>query len=108
MRIWLYVFFCVSLLQEIAWHRLDDLQIANADFMSRGISGLKLYMVAPFLTWVSFDLHSLVSPHSCLLLFLLKYYKKNSLRSLKGWISTHQVHVPSRLDWPLKGSLSKT
>lgn len=76
MRIWLYVFFCVSLLQEIAWHRLDDLQIANADFMSRGISGLKLYMVAPFLTWVSFDLHSLVSPHSCLLLFLLKYYKK--------------------------------
>lgn len=45
----------VSLLQEIAWHRLDDLQPANADVISRGITGLKLYMVAPFLTWVSFD-----------------------------------------------------
>jgi mRNA-decapping enzyme subunit 2 len=36
-------------LQEIAWHRLDELQPANDDVISRGITGLKLYMVAPFL-----------------------------------------------------------
>lgn len=36
--------------QEIAWQRLDELQPANDDVISRGITGLKLYMVAPFLT----------------------------------------------------------
>lgn len=36
-------------LQEIAWQRLDELQPANDDVISRGITGLKLYMVAPFL-----------------------------------------------------------
>lgn len=36
-------------LQEIAWHRLDDLQAASGDVISRGVTGLKLYMVAPFM-----------------------------------------------------------
>ncbi|KAI5648669.1 hypothetical protein M9H77_34674 [Catharanthus roseus] len=60
-------------ISEIAWHRVDDLQPANADVISRGITGLKLYMVAPFLT------------------------------SLKSWISSHQPPVPSRSDKPCKG-----
>lgn len=35
--------------QEIAWHRLDDLEPASDSVISRGMKGLKLYMVAPFL-----------------------------------------------------------
>ncbi|KAG4954476.1 hypothetical protein JHK87_040070 [Glycine soja] len=34
---------------EIAWHRLDELQPASDEVISRSITGLKLYMVAPFL-----------------------------------------------------------
>ncbi|KAJ6826563.1 mRNA-decapping enzyme subunit 2-like [Iris pallida] len=44
-------------ISEISWHRLDDLQPAGDDTISRGVNGLKLYMVAPFLTslktWIS-------------------------------------------------------
>ncbi|KAF5467124.1 hypothetical protein F2P56_016984 [Juglans regia] len=65
--------FLVICLQEIAWQRLDELQPANDDVISRGISGLKLYMVAPFLT------------------------------SLKSWISAHQPPLTPKLDMPLKG-----
>lgn len=39
--------------QEISWHRIDDLQPAGDDAISRGVNGLKLYMVAPFLTSVT-------------------------------------------------------
>jgi hypothetical protein len=39
----------VVCLQEIAWQRLDDLQPASYEVISRSITGLKLYMVAPFL-----------------------------------------------------------
>ncbi|KAG6669872.1 hypothetical protein I3843_01G264800 [Carya illinoinensis] len=46
---WGNLHFLVICLQEIAWQRLDELQPANDDVISRGISGLKLYMVAPFL-----------------------------------------------------------
>ncbi|CDO99743.1 unnamed protein product [Coffea canephora] len=60
-------------ISEIAWQRLDELQPANDDVISRGITGLKLYMVAPFLT------------------------------SLKAWISANQPPVPPRSDRPLKG-----
>ncbi|XP_035548503.1 mRNA-decapping enzyme subunit 2-like isoform X2 [Juglans regia] len=60
-------------ISEIAWQRLDELQPANDDVISRGISGLKLYMVAPFLT------------------------------SLKSWISAHQPPLTPKLDMPLKG-----
>lgn len=60
-------------ISEIAWQRLDELQPANDDVISRGITGLKLYMVAPFLT------------------------------SLKAWISAHQPPVPPRPDRPMKG-----
>ncbi|XP_019708588.1 mRNA-decapping enzyme subunit 2 isoform X2 [Elaeis guineensis] len=35
--------------EEISWHRLDELQPAGDDAISRGVNGLKLYMVAPFL-----------------------------------------------------------
>ena len=35
--------------QEIAWHRLGDLEPAGDNVISRGMNGLKLYMVAPFL-----------------------------------------------------------
>ncbi|CAI9091098.1 OLC1v1026028C1 [Oldenlandia corymbosa var. corymbosa] len=60
-------------ISEIAWQRVDELFPANDDVISRSITGLKLYMVAPFLT------------------------------SLKAWISAHQPPVPNRSDRPLKG-----
>ncbi|XP_075496738.1 mRNA-decapping enzyme subunit 2-like [Primulina tabacum] len=60
-------------ISEIAWQRLDDLQPANEDVISRGITGLKLYMVAPFLT------------------------------SLKSWISLHPPPIAPRSDRPMKG-----
>ncbi|KAK4403878.1 decapping enzyme subunit [Sesamum angolense] len=44
-------------ISEIAWQRIDELQPTNDDVISRGITGLKLYMVAPFLaslrSWIS-------------------------------------------------------
>ncbi|CAL5331414.1 unnamed protein product [Camellia sinensis] len=36
-------------ISEIAWQRHDEIQPANEDVISRGTTGLKLYMVAPFL-----------------------------------------------------------
>ncbi|KAL2897367.1 mRNA-decapping enzyme subunit 2, partial [Bienertia sinuspersici] len=42
---------------EIAWQRLDDLHSASDEVISRSVTGLKLYMVTPFLkslrTWIS-------------------------------------------------------
>ncbi|XP_042952252.1 mRNA-decapping enzyme subunit 2-like isoform X3 [Carya illinoinensis] len=70
---WGNLHFLVICLQEIAWQRLDELQPANDDVISRGISGLKLYMVAPFLI------------------------------SLKLWVSAHQPPLTPKLDMPLKG-----
>ncbi|CAH9141851.1 unnamed protein product [Cuscuta epithymum] len=61
-------------ISEIAWQRLDELQSGNGDVISRTYSGLKLYMVAPF------------------------------LMSLKAWISAHQPPVAPRPDRYLKGS----
>ncbi|KAK8542190.1 hypothetical protein V6N12_014793 [Hibiscus sabdariffa] len=60
-------------ISEIAWHRLDDLQPATSEVISHGITGLKLYMVAPFLA------------------------------SLKSWVSKHSVPVPPRSGLPRKG-----
>ncbi|XP_031490081.1 mRNA-decapping enzyme subunit 2 isoform X2 [Nymphaea colorata] len=44
-------------ISEISWHRLDELQPAGNDVISRGSNGLKLFMVAPFLmplkAWIS-------------------------------------------------------
>ncbi|XP_024167744.1 mRNA-decapping enzyme subunit 2 isoform X1 [Rosa chinensis] len=60
-------------ISEIAWHRLDDLQPASDDVISRGITGLKLYMVSPFLA------------------------------SLKSWIFKHQPPTAPRPDMPLRG-----
>ncbi|GAB2222732.1 hypothetical protein Droror1_Dr00016856 [Drosera rotundifolia] len=60
-------------ISEIAWHRLEDLQPENDDFISRGITGLKLYMVSPFLA------------------------------SLKTWISKHPPAMASNPDAPLRG-----
>ena len=42
----------VICMQEIAWQRLVELQPASDEVISRGITGLKLYMVTPFLAWV--------------------------------------------------------
>ncbi|KAH6804884.1 decapping 2 [Perilla frutescens var. frutescens] len=64
-------------ISEIAWQRLDDLQSANGDVISRGITGLKLYMVAPFLA------------------------------SLKSWISKHPPPVAARYDKPRKVTVWK-
>ncbi|CAL1374283.1 unnamed protein product [Linum trigynum] len=60
-------------ISEIAWQRLDELLPANDDVISRSIIGLKLYMVAPFLS------------------------------SLKSWISSHPPSMAPRPDLPLKG-----
>ncbi|KAF3433932.1 hypothetical protein FNV43_RR25035 [Rhamnella rubrinervis] len=60
-------------ISEIAWHRLDDLQAASGDVISRGITGLKLYMVAPFMA------------------------------SLRAWISAHPPLMAPRPEMPLKG-----
>ncbi|OMO87055.1 hypothetical protein CCACVL1_09288 [Corchorus capsularis] len=60
-------------ISEIAWHRIDDLHPATNEVISRGITGLKLYMVAPFLA------------------------------SLKSWIAKHPPPLPPRPDLPLKG-----
>ncbi|CAK9136117.1 unnamed protein product [Ilex paraguariensis] len=57
-------------ISEIAWQRLDDLQPASDDVISCGMTGLKLYMVAPFLV------------------------------SLKAWISAHRPLVASKPDMP--------
>ncbi|KAF5733749.1 mRNA-decapping enzyme subunit 2 [Tripterygium wilfordii] len=62
-------------ISEIAWQRLDELLPASDDVISRGITGLKLYMVAPFLA------------------------------SLRSWIAAHPPPVPPNLDRPLKGFL---
>ncbi|KAJ6690443.1 hypothetical protein OIU85_006684 [Salix viminalis] len=61
-------------ISEIAWQRLDELQPTSDEksVISRSITGLKLYMVAPFLA------------------------------SLKSWISSHQPPVAPRPDMPLK------
>uniref|UniRef100_A0A804PX65 Nudix hydrolase domain-containing protein n=1 Tax=Zea mays TaxID=4577 RepID=A0A804PX65_MAIZE len=37
-------------ISEISWHRIDDLLPASDDAVSRAVNGMKLYMVAPFLT----------------------------------------------------------
>ncbi|KAF8118117.1 hypothetical protein N665_0006s0116 [Sinapis alba] len=59
-------------ISEIAWHRLDHLQPASNEVITHGVSGLKLYMVAPFLA------------------------------SLKSWISKHPAPVARRPDKPLR------
>ncbi|WCJ19325.1 decapping 2 [Euphorbia peplus] len=59
-------------ISEIAWQRLDDLPAGSYDVISRGITGLKLYMVAPF------------------------------LQSLKLWLSHHQPPVAPRHDKPVR------
>ncbi|KAK4436006.1 decapping enzyme subunit [Sesamum alatum] len=60
-------------ISEIAWQRIDELQPTNDDVISRGITGLKLYMVAPFLA------------------------------SLRSWISVHPPRVAPRSDNLRKG-----
>ncbi|GAV73090.1 NUDIX domain-containing protein/DCP2 domain-containing protein [Cephalotus follicularis] len=60
-------------ISEIAWHRLDELLPASDDVITRGITGHKLYMVAPFLA------------------------------SLKSWISKHKPPIAPKPDRPPKG-----
>ncbi|GJM87183.1 hypothetical protein PR202_ga03111 [Eleusine coracana subsp. coracana] len=68
---------------EISWHKIDELLPASDDAVSRGVNGLKLYMVAPFLT------------------------------GLKAWIATHRplMHQKSEASarvtvWKAKNSSS--
>ncbi|THF96697.1 hypothetical protein TEA_002400 [Camellia sinensis var. sinensis] len=58
---------------EIAWQRLDEIQPASEDVISRGTTGLKLYMVAHFLV------------------------------SLKAWILAHKPPATPKSNLPLKG-----
>uniref|UniRef100_A0A7N0UE00 Nudix hydrolase domain-containing protein n=1 Tax=Kalanchoe fedtschenkoi TaxID=63787 RepID=A0A7N0UE00_KALFE len=60
-------------ISEIAWQRLADLQPASNEIISRSVTGLKLYMVAPF------------------------------LGSLKAWISRHQPPKPPNKSLPARG-----
>ncbi|KAK6933361.1 NUDIX hydrolase domain [Dillenia turbinata] len=60
-------------ISEISWQRLDELLPASDDVISRGTTGLKLYMVAPF------------------------------IKSLKAWISAHRPPISPRPDMPAKG-----
>lgn len=60
-------------ISEIAWHRLDDLHPASGEVISRGVTGLKLYMVSPF------------------------------LKSLRAWISNHHPPIAPKSDASLTG-----
>ncbi|KVI09704.1 mRNA-decapping enzyme subunit 2-like isoform X1 [Cynara cardunculus var. scolymus] len=60
-------------ISEIAWQRLDELQPVNGDVISHSVTGLKLYMVAPF------------------------------LKSLRSWCSLHQPPISPKLDAPARG-----
>ncbi|KAJ8438403.1 hypothetical protein Cgig2_004513 [Carnegiea gigantea] len=60
-------------ISEIAWQRLEDLQPASDEVISRGVTGLKLYMVAPF------------------------------LKSLKAWISKHPPPGAPKSDGFIRG-----
>ncbi|KAI4370660.1 hypothetical protein MLD38_018985 [Melastoma candidum] len=61
-------------IREIAWHRVDELQpIGDNAVISHGITGLKLYMVAPFLS------------------------------SLRSWILAHQPPLAPKTQVPIKG-----
>ncbi|KAI4385738.1 hypothetical protein MLD38_003733 [Melastoma candidum] len=60
-------------ISEIAWHRLDELQPVSDAVISRSITGLKLYMVAPFLS------------------------------SLRSWILAHQPPLAPKTQVPIKG-----
>ncbi|KAM7265147.1 hypothetical protein ACFE04_002830 [Oxalis oulophora] len=59
-------------ISEIAWYRLDELQPVSDEVITRGITGLKLYMVSPFMA------------------------------SLKSWISKHQPPISPKPNRPLK------
>ncbi|XP_031379542.1 mRNA-decapping enzyme subunit 2 [Punica granatum] len=59
-------------ISEIAWQRIEDLQPASDNVISRGVTGLKLYMVSPFLTY------------------------------LKTWISAHKPPLASKPNIPVK------
>ncbi|VAI51085.1 unnamed protein product [Triticum turgidum subsp. durum] len=64
-------------ISEISWHRIDDLLPASDDAISRGVNGMKLYMVAPF------------------------------LMGLKSWIGTHRSQVYQKSDTSARGTVWK-
>ncbi|CAL5404471.1 unnamed protein product [Camellia sinensis] len=66
-------------ISEIAWQRLDEIQPANEDVISRGTTGLKLYMVGVSVLALA------------------------SIKSLKAWILAHKPPVAPKSDLPLKG-----
>ncbi|KAF8691676.1 hypothetical protein HU200_040059 [Digitaria exilis] len=64
-------------ISEISWHRIDDLLPASDDAVSRGVNGMKLYMVAPFLT------------------------------KLKAWIATHPPPLYQKSEASARGTVWK-
>lgn len=64
-------------ISEISWHRIDDLLPASDDAISRGVNGMKLYMVAPFLT------------------------------GLKAWIAMHRPQLHQKSDTSARGTVWK-
>lgn len=64
-------------ISEISWHRIDDLLPASDDAVSRGVNGMKLYMVAPFLT------------------------------GLKAWIATHRPPLYQKSEASARGTVWK-
>ncbi|CAM0942846.1 unnamed protein product [Alopecurus aequalis] len=64
-------------ISEISWHKIDDLLPASDDAISRGVNGMKLYMVAPF------------------------------LMGLKAWIAAHRQPVYQKSDASARGTVWK-
>uniref|UniRef100_A0A0D9VMD7 Nudix hydrolase domain-containing protein n=1 Tax=Leersia perrieri TaxID=77586 RepID=A0A0D9VMD7_9ORYZ len=64
-------------ISEISWHKIDELLPAGDDAISRGVNGLKLYMVAPF------------------------------LQGIKAWIATHRPSQYQKSDTSARGTVWK-
>ncbi|TVU27797.1 hypothetical protein EJB05_19298 [Eragrostis curvula] len=79
-------------ISEISWHKIDELLPASEDAVSRGVNGLKLYMVAPFLTSV------FPNPH-----FVVVF----RWMGLKAWISTHPPLLHQKSEASARGTVWK-
>ncbi|CAL5350199.1 unnamed protein product [Camellia sinensis] len=96
-------------ISEIAWQRHDEIQPANEDVISRGTTGLKLYMVAPFLLETTKFLYGCAVNSYILNVYWLidsvaAGYALPRDKSLKAWILAHKPPVAPKSDLPLKVS----
>ncbi|KAL8166840.1 hypothetical protein V2J09_008339 [Rumex salicifolius] len=86
-------------ISEIAWQRLDDLEPASDDVISRGVTGLKLYMVSPFLmslrAWISRRPRPMASKFDAPVRGKSVWNAKNSsIGSTSNTTETHQIKTP--------------